>query len=132
MHESGRIMGEDKESNETLKTAKRLLDCNGERCTRIYTKPRGWAINTPFPPNYDNKQNRLKLAFREQDKIVWDNLLKVRMGKQWIEYAKQHMENDNIKLQAKESAPKSILALWDHMRRLWQYRNDALHEDNSK
>jgi hypothetical protein len=27
-------------------------------------------------------------AFREQDKIGWDNLLKGRMGKQWIEYMK--------------------------------------------
>jgi hypothetical protein len=24
-----------------------------------------------------------------------------------------------------------ILALWDHMLRLWQYRNNALHEDDS-
>jgi hypothetical protein len=27
---------------------------------------------------------------------------------------------------------KMILALWDHMLRLWQYRNEALQEDNSK
>jgi hypothetical protein len=40
MHESGRIMGEGKENYETLETAKRLLDCNGERCTRIYMTPR--------------------------------------------------------------------------------------------
>jgi hypothetical protein len=25
-----------------------------------------------------------------------------------------------------------IFALWDHMLRLWQYRNDALHEDDRK
>jgi hypothetical protein len=25
-----------------------------------------------------------------------------------------------------------ILALWDHMLRLWQYRNEALHEDDNK
>jgi hypothetical protein len=45
---------------------------------------------------------------------------------------KQHIEHENIKLQAKEWAPKMILALWDHMLRLWQYWNDALHKDNSK
>jgi hypothetical protein len=45
---------------------------------------------------------------------------------------KQHIEHEDIKLQAKESAPKMILALWDHMLRIWQYRNDALQEDNSK
>jgi hypothetical protein len=54
------------------------------------------------------------------------------MGRQWIEYVKQHIEHENIKLQAKEWAPKMILAPWDHMLRLWQYRNDALHEDDSK
>jgi hypothetical protein len=101
MHESGIIMGEGEESNKTLETVKRLLDCNGERCTRIYTKPRGRAIDTQFPPTYDNKQNRLKLAFRGEYKIGWDNLLKGQMGKQWIEYVKQHIEHENIKLQAK-------------------------------
>jgi hypothetical protein len=25
-----------------------------------------------------------------------------------------------------------IQALWDHMLRLWQYRNDALHEKDTK
>jgi hypothetical protein len=44
---------------------------------------------------------------------------------------KQHIQNKNIKLQAKEWAPKMILALWDHMLRLWQYRNEALHQDDS-
>jgi hypothetical protein len=39
MHELGRIMGEGKENYETLETAKRLLDCNGERCARIHTAP---------------------------------------------------------------------------------------------
>jgi hypothetical protein len=53
------------------------------------------------------------------------------MGKQWIECVKIHIEHENIKLQAKEWAPKIILALWDHMLRLCQYRNNALHEDDS-
>jgi hypothetical protein len=72
-----------------------------------YTRnPKGGAINTPFPPACDNKRNRLKLAFREQDKIGCNNLLKGCMGKQCIEYLKQHKEHENIKLQAKEWAPK--------------------------
>jgi hypothetical protein len=53
------------------------------------------------------------------------------MGKQLIEYVEIHIEHENIKLQAKEWAPKMILTLWDHMLRLWQYRNNALHEDDS-
>jgi hypothetical protein len=63
--------------------------------------PEGGAIKTPFPPTCDNIRNHLKLAFREQDKIGWDKLLKGRMGKQWIEYVKEHLEHENIKLQAK-------------------------------
>jgi hypothetical protein len=61
----------------------------------------GGAIDTPFPPTYDNRWNHLKLSFREQYKIGWENLLKGRMGKQWIEYVKNHLEHENIKLQAK-------------------------------
>jgi hypothetical protein len=48
-----------------------------EKGVHGYTRhPEGGAIDTPFPPTYDNRRNRLKLAFREQDKIGWDNLLK--------------------------------------------------------
>jgi hypothetical protein len=65
-------------------------------CTR---NPKGGVI-TP-PPIYDDRRNHRKLVFREQDKIGWDNLIKGRMGRQWIEYAKQHIHNNNIKLQAK-------------------------------
>jgi hypothetical protein len=47
-----------------------------------YTRnPKGGTITTPFPPTYDNRRNQLKLAFREQDTIGWDNLLKGRMGR---------------------------------------------------
>jgi hypothetical protein len=91
----------------------------------------GGGVTHHFPHTYDNRRNRLKLVFRKQDKIVWDNLLKGRMGRQWIEYVKHHIQNKDIKVQAKEGAPKMILTLWDHMLRLWQYRNEALHEDNS-
>jgi hypothetical protein len=54
------------------------------------------------------------------------------MGRKWIEYFKQHIQNDNIKLKASDWAPKMIQALWDHMLRIWQYRNDALHENDTK
>jgi hypothetical protein len=65
--------------------------------------------------------------------IGWDNHLKgLWMGRQWIEYVKKHIQNENIKLHAKEWAPKMILDLLDHMLRLWQYRKEALHEDDSK
>jgi hypothetical protein len=98
-----------------------------------YTRaPNGSAITTHFPLTYNNRRNHLKLAFREQDRIGWDNLIKVRMGRQWIEYVKQHIQIENMKFKASEWAPKMIQALWDHMLRLWQYRNYALHENDTK
>jgi hypothetical protein len=44
--------------------------------------PDGGAIASPFPPTYNNRRNHIKLAFREQDNIGWDNLIKRRMGRQ--------------------------------------------------
>jgi hypothetical protein len=41
---------------------------------------------------------------------------------------KEHIQNDNIKLKASDWSPNTTQALWDHMLRLWKYRNDALHE----
>jgi hypothetical protein len=42
-----------------------------------YTRaPNGGAITTPLPPTYNNRRNHPKLAFKEQDRIGWDNLIK--------------------------------------------------------
>jgi hypothetical protein len=132
MYESGRIVGKGEEINESLETAERLLDCNGERHTRRHKGSKGRVINTPFPPTYNNRWNHLKLVIREQDKIGWDNLIKGRMGIHWIEYVKKHIQKENIKLQAQLWAPNMILALWNHMIQMWQCQNDALHEDDNK
>jgi hypothetical protein len=43
----------------------------------------------------------------------------------------KHLKHKHVKLKAKEWAPKMILVLWDNMLRLWQYRNNALHKDDS-
>jgi hypothetical protein len=48
-----------------------------EKVLNGYTgPPNGCTITTPFPPTYNNRSNHLKLTFREQDRIGWDNLLK--------------------------------------------------------
>jgi hypothetical protein len=54
------------------------------------------------------------------------------MERQCIEYVKEHIDNENIKLKASDWAPKMIQALWDHMLRLWKYREDALHKNDTK
>jgi hypothetical protein len=98
-----------------------------------YTRaPNRGDIATHFPPTYNNSRNHLKLAFREQDKIGWDKLIKGRMGRQWIEYVRQHIHNKNIKLKSSYWASKMTQDLWYHILRLWQYRNDTLHENDTK
>jgi hypothetical protein len=90
-----------------------------EKGLNAYTRaPNGGAITTHFPPTYNNRRNNLKLTFREQDRIGWDNLIKGRKGSQWIEYVKQHIQIKNIKLKTSDWAPKIIQALWDHMLRI--------------
>jgi hypothetical protein len=69
----------------------------------VYTwAPHSGAIASPFPPTYNNRRNHLKLAFRKHDKIGSDNLIKGRMGRQWIEYVKQQIQNENIKLKTSD------------------------------
>jgi hypothetical protein len=85
--------------------------CNGERPSWIYTQPKGRGN----PPMYDNNQNHCNLALWDQENIGWDKLVKVWISGQWIEYVKQHTQNENIKLRVKEWAPTMILALWDHI-----------------
>jgi hypothetical protein len=76
MYEPGRIVGKGEESNETLETAKRLLDCNGERFTWIHMKSKGRGDQRTIPLTYNNRRNQLKLTFRQQYTSGWDNLLK--------------------------------------------------------
>jgi hypothetical protein len=80
--------------------------------------PKGGAIATPFPPADNNRRNHLKLSFREQDTIGWDNLIKGILGRQWIEYVKHHIHHDDIKLKATDWATKMIQASWDQLLRL--------------
>jgi hypothetical protein len=80
-----------------------------EKVLNRYTwAPSEGAISSPFPLTYNNRRIHLELAFREQDKIGWDNLVKGRIGRQWIEYVKQRIHNENIKLKAFDWAPKMI------------------------
>jgi hypothetical protein len=44
------IIGIAEESNETLETAKQLLDCNGESFTRIHTQSKRWGDKCTIPP----------------------------------------------------------------------------------
>jgi hypothetical protein len=114
----GELWAKASKAMKNWKTSKQM-DCNGEKFTRIHTQSKVRGDQHKIPRTYDNRRNQLNLAFREQDTIGWDNLLKGWMGGQWTEYVKQHIQNENVKLQAKEWALKMILAPWDHMLQLW-------------
>jgi hypothetical protein len=76
VYEPGIIMGKGEEGNKALNIANDFCTAT-EKGLHGYTQnPTGGAINTPFSPTYDNIRNHLKLAFREQDTIGWENLLK--------------------------------------------------------
>jgi hypothetical protein len=49
---------------------------------------------------------------------------------QWETYIAFHIRQNQIGLPAKEWAAKLIIALWDHLHRIWTFRNGVFHEDN--
>jgi hypothetical protein len=64
-----------------------------------YTRnPKGEEINTPFPKH--TITDGTTSSWHSGNKIRLD-LLKGRIGRQWIAYVKQNIQNENIKLQAK-------------------------------
>jgi hypothetical protein len=86
----------------------------------------------PFPGIFNNPRNLLRQAFREQGEIGWSVIFKGRIATQWKVYTSQHLVAKGIKLKMQEWAPKLINTMWDHMTRLWHYRNDAVRSRDNK
>jgi hypothetical protein len=51
--------------------------------------------------------------------VVWDNFLKGRICTEWCTYIKHHLASNNIKKDDQEWGKKLILALWEHIYRVW-------------
>jgi hypothetical protein len=75
----------------------------------------------PFGPTFYAPRNRLKVAFRAQSQIGWDNFLKGRLSRDWITCMDHHLESTGSKLTGQECITKLIMSLWEHMDRLWMY-----------
>jgi hypothetical protein len=74
--------------------------------------------------------NLLQQAFRTHSHIVWDNFLKGRISRDWLTYVRHNKENSNGHGKSQDWSVKFIGGLWEHLKRLWQFRNDIYHQDN--
>jgi hypothetical protein len=86
----------------------------------------------PLGPTLYVPRNRLKVAFRAQSRIGWDNFLKGRLSRDWITCMDHHFESTGSKLTGQECITKLIMSLWEHMDRLWTYQNNRYHENTNQ
>jgi hypothetical protein len=86
----------------------------------------------PFGPMFYVPRNRLKVAFRAQSQIGWENFLKVRLSQYWITCMDHHFQSSGSKLTGQECIAKLIMSLWEHMDRLWTYHNNRYHENTNQ
>jgi hypothetical protein len=83
----------------------------------------------PFGPTFYAPRNRLKVAFHAQSQIDWDNFLKGRLSRDWITCMDYHFQSKGSKLTGQACITKLIMSLWEHMDRLWTYRNNRYNEN---
>jgi hypothetical protein len=86
---------------------------------------------SPFPHGFNQPRNLLRQAYRAQSNIGWDNFTKGRITRHWHNYINHRLQNKNIKLPKDEWAAKLIIALWEHLRQVWNFRNGVYHADNN-
>jgi hypothetical protein len=84
----------------------------------------------PFGVTFYTPGNLLQQAFRTQSHIDWDNFLKGRISRDWLTYVRHKDEHSNGHGKSKYWSAKFIGGLWEHLKRLWQFRNDIYHQDN--
>jgi hypothetical protein len=86
---------------------------------------------SPFPHGFNQPRNLLKQAYRVQLNSGSDNFAKGRITRHWPNYINQQLQNKNIKLPKDEWAAKLIIALWEHLRRVWNFRNGVYHAEKN-
>jgi hypothetical protein len=84
----------------------------------------------PLQPTINNARNLLCQAYQAQSAVGWENFMKGWIVIQWETYIAFHIRKKQIGLPEKEWAAKLIIALWDHLHRIWTFRNGVLHENN--
>jgi hypothetical protein len=84
----------------------------------------------PFGTTFYTPRNILKVAFRKQSHVGWENFLKGRICTEWCTYIKHHFALSNIKKYYQEWSTKLIIALWEHIYIVWTFCNTVHHGDN--
>jgi hypothetical protein len=83
----------------------------------------------PLGPTLYAPRNSLKVAFRAQSRIGWDNFIEGRLSRYWKTCMDHHFQSNGSKLTGQECITKLIMSLWEHMDQLWTYRNNRYHEN---
>jgi hypothetical protein len=86
----------------------------------------------PFRTSFYTPRKKLKVAFRAQSQMGWDNFVKGRMSRDRITCIAHHFQENRSKLRGQECITKRIMGLWDHMDRIWTYRNNRYHENTNQ
>jgi hypothetical protein len=88
---------------------------------------------SPFGTMFHTPKNKLKVAFRAQSQIIgWENFLKGILSCDWITCMDHHFESNGSKLTGQECITNIIMGLWEHMDRIWTYRNKRYHENTNQ
>jgi hypothetical protein len=83
----------------------------------------------PFMVTLNRQRKTLKSAYHAQSKIGWENFTKERFAEEWIKFIETHYANQGYTLKARNWAPTFISTLWEHMQRVWKFRNYIYHAD---
>jgi hypothetical protein len=84
----------------------------------------------PFAVTFRTPRNLLQQEFRTQSHIGWDNFLKSPISRDWLTYVYHNEAHSNGHGKSKDWLGKNIGGLWEHLKHLWQFRNDIYHQDN--
>jgi hypothetical protein len=85
----------------------------------------------PFGATFNTPRNLLQQALRTQSHIGWDNFLKGRISRDWLTYVRHNEENTNGHGKSHNWSAKFFGGLWEHLKRLWQFRNDIYYQYNA-
>jgi hypothetical protein len=84
----------------------------------------------PFGVTFNTPRNLLQQAFSTKSHIGWDNFLKGRIIRDWLTFVRHNEENTNSHGKSQDWSAKFIGGLSEHLKRVWQFRNDIYHQDN--
>jgi hypothetical protein len=122
-------MGQTQKIDGSMAFTSRLLDENIDRRT---TQSKENEPQKPFVVTFNTPRNLLQKAFTTQSHIGWDNFLKGRISRDWLTCVRHNEENSNGQRKSQDWSAKFIVGLWEHLKRLCQFRNDIYHQETER